>query len=51
MSAQCPDHNQALVGTLDHAVVSLYSRQGDATLVPYHYWARGCQSASGGPVT
>ena len=50
MSAQCPDHNHALTGTIDHAVASMSSRQGDATLVPYHYWAHGFQSATGGPV-
>ena len=49
ISAWCPVHNQALVGTIDHAVVSISSRQGDATLVPYHHWAHGFQSATGGP--
>ena len=42
MSAQCPDHNQALVGTI-------FSRHGDDMLLPYHYWAYGFQSATGGP--
>ena len=45
---RCPVHNQALVGNIDHAVVSISSRQGDATLVPYHHWAHGFQSATGG---
>ena len=43
-----PIHYHALVGTIDHAVVSVSSRQGDATLVPYRLWAHGFQSASGG---
>ena len=45
---RCPVHNQALVGNIDNAVVSISSRQGDATLVPYHHWVHGFQSATGG---
>ena len=49
ISARCPVHNQALGGTLDHAVVSISSRQGDATVVPYHHWAQSFQSTTGRP--
>ena len=49
INARSPVHNQALVGTINNAVVSLSLRQGDATLVPYHHWAHGFQSATGGP--
>ena len=47
ISARRPVHKQVLVGTIDHAVVSISSPQGDATLVPYHQWDHGFQSVSG----
>ena len=47
INARRPDHKYALVDTIDHAVVTISLRKGDATLVPYHHWDRGFQSVSG----
>ena len=45
-SVQITIRHQSVLQTFQ---VLLGSRQGDATLVPYHYWAHGFQSATGGP--